>query len=205
MSHDEYQNPLITRYASREMSQLWSAQRKFETWRRLWIALAEAEAELGLEITPTQLQQLRDHVHDIDFAAAEAYERKLRHDVMAHVHAYGDVCPDARPIIHLGATSCYVTDNTDLILLRESLALVRDRLVAVIDQSEPLRRSIIATCPAWPLRICSRPSRRRWASGRRCGSRTCCWIWTNSNIAWRPCGSQREGNDGHAGQLPAVV
>jgi adenylosuccinate lyase len=132
MTHDEYENPLITRYASREMSRLWSARRKFETWRRLWVALAEAEAELGLEISAEQLQQLRDHVEDIDFAAAEAYERKLRHDVMAHVHAYGDCCPAARPIIHLGATSCYVTDNTDLILLRESLELVRQRLVAVV-------------------------------------------------------------------------
>ncbi len=132
MSHNEYENPLVTRYASRAMSHIWSAQRKFETWRKLWLALAEAEAELGLDISPKQLQQLRDHIHDIDFAAAASYEQKLRHDVMAHVHAYGDVCPDARPIIHLGATSCYVTDNTDLILLRESLQLVRNRLVAVI-------------------------------------------------------------------------
>jgi adenylosuccinate lyase len=133
MSHDEYQNPLTSRYASVEMSRLWSARRKFETWRRLWVALAEAEAELGLDIRPAQLQELREHVTDIDFAAAEAYERKLRHDVMAHVHAYGDICPAARPIIHLGATSCYVTDNTDLILLREALTLTRLRLVAVID------------------------------------------------------------------------
>jgi adenylosuccinate lyase len=115
------------------MSHLWGAQRKFETWRKLWIALAEAEQELGLEIREDQIDQLRQHVHDIDFAAAEAYERKLRHDVMAHVHAYGDVCPDARPIIHLGATSCYVTDNTDLLLMREGLQMVRDRLVSAID------------------------------------------------------------------------
>ncbi len=132
MSYDEYQNPLNSRYASREMSQLWSPRRKFVTWRRLWVALAEAEAELGLEISPTQLQQLRDQVENVDFKAAEEYERKLRHDVMAHVHAYGDVCPDARAIIHLGATSCYVTDNTDLILIREALQLVRDRLVGVL-------------------------------------------------------------------------
>jgi len=133
MDHLNYENPLISRYASPAMSQLWGAQRKFETWRRLWIALAEAERELGLEIRDDQIEQLRQHVHDIDFAAAEAYERKLRHDVMAHVHAYGDVCPEARPIIHLGATSCYVTDNTDLLLMREGLQMVRDRLVAVID------------------------------------------------------------------------
>jgi adenylosuccinate lyase len=115
------------------MSRLWGPQRKFSTWRRLWVALAEAEADLGVAITPRQIQQLRQHVDDIDFAKAAEYERKLRHDVMAHVHAYGDACPDARAIIHLGATSCYVTDNTDLILMREGLDLVRRRLVAVID------------------------------------------------------------------------
>ncbi|NLY01478.1 MAG: adenylosuccinate lyase [Rhodopirellula sp.] len=133
-NHDHYDNPLITRYASRRMSELWSPQRKFSTWRRLWVALAEAEAELGLGVTDEQIEQLKSHVDDIDFEAAERHERRLRHDVMAHVHAYGDVCPKARPIIHLGATSCYVTDNTDLILLREGLQIVRDRLVAVIDR-----------------------------------------------------------------------
>ena len=127
-----YDNPLIERYASREMATLWGPQRKFSTWRRLWVWLAEAEAELGLPISAKQLDELRAHVDDIDFAAATHYERKLRHDVMAHVHAYGDVCPAARPIIHLGATSCYVTDNTDLILMREALEMVRGRLVGVI-------------------------------------------------------------------------
>ncbi|HUT09679.1 MAG TPA: adenylosuccinate lyase [Thermoguttaceae bacterium] len=129
----QYQNPLITRYASAEMSEVWSPQRKFSTWRRLWVALAEAEAELGLPISARQIQQLKEHVDDIDFEAAGQYERRLRHDVMAHVHAYGDACPDARAIIHLGATSCFVTDNTDLLLLRDSMTLVRNRLVAVID------------------------------------------------------------------------
>ena len=129
----QYENPLITRYASDRMSEIWSPQRKFSTWRRLWVALAEAEAELGLPISPQQIDQLKQHVDDIDFEAAGRHERKLRHDVMAHVHAYGDVCPDARAIIHLGATSCYVTDNTDVILLRDALELVRDRTVAVID------------------------------------------------------------------------
>src|SRR5688500_4394373 len=133
MSHEFYDNPLIGRYASREMSVLWGPQRKFSTWRRLWVALAEAEAELGLPISAEQIAELRAHVDDIDFAAADAYERKLRHDVMAHVHAYGDLCPSARPIIHLGATSCYVTDNTDLILIREALQMTARRLAAVID------------------------------------------------------------------------
>ncbi len=132
-NYNQYDNPLISRYASPEMISLWSPQRKFSTWRRLWVALAESEAELGLPITQAQIEQLKAHVEDIDFAAAGRYERKLRHDVMAHVHAYGDVCPDARPIIHLGATSCYVTDNTDLLLLRDGLQMVVRRVAAVVD------------------------------------------------------------------------
>ena len=133
MPHDQYENPLISRYASGAMSRLFSPQHKHSTWRRLWVALAEAEAELGLPVTAAQIDQLRAHVDDIDFAAASQYERKLRHDVMAHVHAYGDQCPDAKPIIHLGATSCFVTDNTDLILLREALELVCSSTAGVID------------------------------------------------------------------------
>ena len=131
--YNQYDNPLIARYASPPMSELWSPQRKFSTWRRLWVALAEAEAELGLPISPEQIDELKQHVDTIDFAAAQQHERRVRHDVMAHVLAYGDVCPKAKPIIHLGATSCYVTDNTDLILLREGLEMVRNRLVAVIE------------------------------------------------------------------------
>jgi adenylosuccinate lyase len=130
---NQYDNPLISRYASPEMSELWGPRRKFATWRRLWVALAEAEAELGLPITPRQIEQLRAHLDDVDFEAAARYERKLRHDVMAHVHAYGDCCPEARAIIHLGATSCYVTDNTDLLLLREGLQMIARRTAGVID------------------------------------------------------------------------
>lgn len=115
------------------MAQLWSPQRRIATWRRMWVALAEAEQELGLNISDEQINQLKTNIDNIDFEAAASYERDLRHDVMAHVHAYGDVCPDARGIIHLGATSCYVTDNADLVLLREGLELVRNRLVQVID------------------------------------------------------------------------
>jgi len=132
MSHDRYDNPLISRYASDEMAQLWGNQRKFSTWRRLWVALAEAEAELGLPITPAQIASLKANIDNIDFDAANQHERRLRHDVMAHVHTYGDACPDAKGIIHLGATSCFVTDNTDLILLREALELVRRRMAGVI-------------------------------------------------------------------------
>jgi len=133
MSHDDYVNPLISRYASREMSRIWSGRRKFTTWRKLWVALAESEQALGLPISDTQLDELRSHLDDIDFERAADYERRYRHDVMAHVHTYGDVCPVARPIIHLGATSCFVTDNTDLILIRDALLLVRARLLAAID------------------------------------------------------------------------
>lgn len=128
-----YRNPLIDRYASREMSAIWSPQNKHSTWRRLWVALAESQQQLGLKITNRQLKQLRENVENIDFAKSAEYERKLRHDVMAHVYAYGDQCPEAKKIIHLGATSCYVTDNTELIQLRESLRLVRKRLVPVIN------------------------------------------------------------------------
>jgi adenylosuccinate lyase len=136
-----YDNPLVTRYASHEMADLWGAQRKFSTWRRLWVALAEAEQELGLlgddgrtpRIRAEQIAALRGHIDDIDFARADEYERRFRHDVMAHIRAYGDAAPTARDIIHLGATSCYVTDNTDLILMREGLGLLRERLVGVID------------------------------------------------------------------------
>ena len=131
--YTQYDNPLIGRYASPAMSELWSPQRKFSTWRRLWVALAEAEAELGLPVSQEQIAELKQHVDTIDFEAAERHERRVRHDVMAHVLAYGDACPKAKPIIHLGATSCYVTDNTDLLLLREAMEMVRDRLVAVID------------------------------------------------------------------------
>ena len=133
-SADHYENPLISRYASDEMARLWSGQRKFSTWRRLWLALAEAQQELGISISSAQLEQMRAHVDDIDFAAAAEHERRLRHDVMAHVHTYGESCPAAKPIIHLGATSCFVTDNTDLLLLRDSLRLIRRRLVAVISR-----------------------------------------------------------------------
>lgn len=129
-----YQNPLISRYASNEMATIWGSQKKFSTWRRLWIALAESEQMLGLDITDNQIDQLRQHMDDIDFDAARVHEKRLRHDVMAHVHTYSDQCPDAAPIIHLGATSCFVTDNTDVILLRESLELVAKRLAIVIGQ-----------------------------------------------------------------------
>ena len=127
-----YLSPFSTRYASQEMQYLFSAQNKFSLWRKLWIILAEAEQELGLPITDEQINEMRAHVDDIDFDRAAEYEKKLRHDVMAHIHAWGEQCPTARPIIHLGATSCYVGDNTDVLILRDALQLIRKRLIAVI-------------------------------------------------------------------------
>lgn len=129
-----YDNPLIERYASREMCEHFGPQKKFSTWRRLWVALAEAEHELGLPVTKEQIDELKAQVDNIDFEVAAAYEKKLRHDVMAHVHTYGDVCPNARGVIHLGATSCFVTDNGDCIIYRDALTMIRDRLVVVIDR-----------------------------------------------------------------------
>ena len=127
-----YESPLNSRYASPEMQYLFSPDRKFTTWRRLWVALAESEMELGLPITQAQVDELKAHVDDIDYEAARRHEERVRHDVMAHVHAYGDVCPNARGIIHLGATSCYVTDNADVLMLRDALKLVREKVVEVL-------------------------------------------------------------------------
>jgi adenylosuccinate lyase len=128
----DYRNPLIERYASKDMSRIFSPAFKFGTWRRLWLALAEAEKALGLDIPDAAIAEMRERLDDIDLGAAAAHERRLRHDVMAHVHHFGDVAPAARPYIHLGATSCFVTDNTELIQLREALRLVRRRLLACI-------------------------------------------------------------------------
>ncbi len=128
----EYVTPLVERVATKEMTQLWGGQRKFSTWRRCWVALAEAERELGLDISEEQLDEMRAHLEDVDFEAARKYEEETRHDVMAHIHAYGDVAPKAKGIIHLGATSCFVGDNTDLILMREGLELILGKAVNVL-------------------------------------------------------------------------
>ncbi len=132
MSNDRYTSPLSERYASKEMQYIFSPEKKFRTWRRLWIALAETEKELGLNITEEQIEELKAHKDDINFEVAKAREKEVRHDVMSHVYAYGVQCPKAKGIIHLGATSCYVGDNTDIILMDEALGLVRNKLVNVI-------------------------------------------------------------------------
>ena len=132
MSKQVYESPLSSRYASDEMQYIFSPDKKFTTWRRLWIALARAEMELGLPVTQEQIDEMEAHIHEIDYGLAAEKERQLRHDVMAHIHAFGAICPKAMPIIHLGATSCYVGDNTDVILMRDGLELVRDKLIQVL-------------------------------------------------------------------------
>lgn len=133
MEYKSYENPLVSRYASKEMSYIWSPENKFTTWRKLWIALAKCEKELGVSITDEQIEELEENVCNIDFEYAEAKEKEVRHDVMAHVHTYGQVCPKAKGIIHLGATSCYVTDNSELIMIKSSLELVKRKLLQLIN------------------------------------------------------------------------
>ena len=132
MENDIYVTPLSYRYASKEMSKLWSNNTKYSTWRKLWIVLAEVEKELGLEISEEQINEMKANVENIDYNIVSKREEECRHDVMAHVYEYGEKCPKAKPIIHLGATSCYITDNTDIILMKQGLELVKQKLVKVI-------------------------------------------------------------------------
>ena len=134
--NDTYQSPLAQRYASKEMQALFSNDKKFRTWRRLWIALAQSEQELGLDISDEQIAELIAHQDDINYDVARQREKEVRHDVMSHVYAYGCQCPKAKGIIHLGATSCYVGDNTDLILMHEAMELVKRKLVDVMGRLE---------------------------------------------------------------------
>lgn len=140
-AHAQYSTPLAERYASRDMLALWSPQRRHGLWRRLWLALAEAEQSLGVPIPDAAIAQMREHLDDIDFAAVAAYEKRFRHDVMAHVHAFGDVAPAARGFIHYGATSCFVTDNAELILMREGLALLRAKVVDALREFATFART----------------------------------------------------------------
>ena len=132
METNKYVSPFSTRYSSDEMQYVFSEEFKFKTWRRLWIELAKAEKELGLDITDKQIAQLEAHAEDINFEVARAREREVRHDVMSHVYAYGKQCPDAEPIIHLGATSCYVGDNTDVIILKKASEIILKKAAAVV-------------------------------------------------------------------------
>lgn len=132
MNKNIYESPLNSRYAGKEMKYIFSPDKKFTTWRKLWVALAESEKELGLDITDKQIEQMKAHIDDINYDVAEQREKEVRHDVMSHVYAYGVQCPEAKPIIHLGATSCYVGDNTDIIIMHEALEVVRKKLINVI-------------------------------------------------------------------------
>lgn len=131
-NYDSYESPFCTRYASKEMQYIFSADKKFTTWRRLWVALARGEMKLGLPVTEEQVKELEANVDNINYDVAEAREKEVRHDVMSHVYAYGKQCPNAAGIIHLGATSCYVGDNTDIIIMRDALELVKKKLLNVI-------------------------------------------------------------------------
>ena len=138
MNHDRYENPLVSRYAGKEISRIWSPIHRITTWRRLWLALARAEKELGLPITDEQVNEMETNLKNIDFNLAQEKEREFRHDVMGHIYAYGTVCPKANPIIHLGATSCYVTDNTDLILIKESMEHIHKKLIKLLSSLKHL-------------------------------------------------------------------
>ena len=158
--NDRYQTPLAERYASKEMQYIFSPDMKFKTWRRLWIALAETEKELGLDITDEQIAELKAHKDDINYEDAKKREKEVRHDVMSHVYAYGLQCPKAKGIIHLGATSCYVGDNTDIIIMTEGLKLVR---------------TSIRHSRHWHLHISSLHSRLLSVREQHCGSMNLLW------------------------------
>ena len=165
-----YDNPLITRYASVEMANLFSAEQRIRTWRRIWLALAESQAEMGLAITRRQLNALRRTLDTIDFKAAARHEKRLRHDVMAHLHAWGDVAPEARGILHLGATSMDVVDNADLIIVRDALTLIRDWLVNIIDTLAKFARK-------WQKQPCLGFTHFQPAQLTTVGRRACLWCY----------------------------
>ena len=167
------------------MQKIFSPDRKFTTWRKLWVALAESEMEMGLPVTQAQVDELKAHVEDIDYEAARRHEERTRHDVMAHVLAYGDVCPNARGVIHLGATSCYVTDNADILMLRDALTLVREKVLEVIRRLRAFALEY-KDLPTSAIRICSRRSLPPWASAPRCGCRICSWTLDEVNFAFLP-------------------
>ena len=188
MSKDIYESPLASRYASKYMLHLFSPDMRFQTWRRLWVELARAEHELGLPITAEQVAELEAHVTDIDYAAAEQREKEVRHDVMAHVYAYGLAAPSAAGIIHLGATSCYVTDNADLILYRDGLRYLRGQILSVLVNLAAFARQYAATPtlgythyqPAQPVTVGKRAA--LWMQDFR--SDLGSWI-----TCWPPCAS----------------
>lgn len=166
---DIYENPLTTRYASKKMQKIFSANNKFSTWRKLWVSLAKNEKVLGLDISEQQIKELEDNVYNIDYERVATYEKELRHDVMAHIKAYGDVCPNAKGIIHLGATSCYVDDNGDILIMREALFAVKAKLIGVLDSLKKFaeRNKDIATLGFTHFQA---------AQPTTVGKRACLWV-----------------------------
>ena len=183
---DRYESPLCSRYASREMQRIFSPDYKCSTWRKLWVALAESEMELGLPITQAQVDEMKAHIYDINYEDAQQHEARVRHDVMAHVMAYGDLCPNARGIIHLGATSCYVTDNADILMLRDALRLVRKKVVEVLRRLRGFAWEHRAL-PTLGFTHLQPASSRPWVSAPACGCRICSWIWKTSIIVSIQC------------------
>lgn len=169
IDHSQYQTPLGARYASKEMSYLFSSQFKHRTWRHLWVALAKAEKKLGLPISKEQIEEMQRHIDDIDFAKVAEYEKTLRHDVMAHIHAYGEQCPMAKGIIHLGATSSYVTDNTDLIQMQQGLKLLQSKCIQVL-------RNLAGFAEKYADLPCLSYTHFQAAQPTTVGKRACLWI-----------------------------
>lgn len=170
MSHNIYQDPWTARYATKDMLYAFSDEKKIKIWRELWIALAESEMELGLPITKEQVSELKEKKDEINFDIAAEYEKKFRHDVMAHVHTYGDVCPSARGIIHLGATSCFIGDNSDIIIMRDALNLVLKKLVAVINELATFAEKYKDT-------ICLGYTHFQPSQPTTVGKRACLWLY----------------------------
>ena len=198
MSTDRYQSPLSERYASKEMQYIFSPDMKFRTWRKLWIALAETEKELGLDITDEQIAELKAHQDDINYEVAKEREKVVRHDVMSHVYAYGVQCPKAKGIIHLGATSCYVGDNTDIIVMTEALKVVKKKLVNVIAQ---LGAFAPDTC-IYPF-----PAGTADDGGQACdlmGTGICDGSGGSGVCAFRYEAARLQGYDRYTGELPGA-
>ena len=185
---DRYESPLCSRYASREMQRIFSPDYKFSTWRKLWVALAESEMELGLPIT--QAAGRRDegaHMDDINYEVAPQHEKRVRHDVMAHVNGLWRFVPERRGIIHLGATSCYVTDNADILMLRDALRLVRKKVVEVLRRLRGFAWEYRDLAHAGLHAPAARAAHDRGQARHACGCRICSWIWKTSIIASIQC------------------
>ncbi len=200
MAHDSYLSPFSTRYASKEMQYIFSEDNKFKTWRRLWVALAKAEQKQGLAITDAQIAELEAHQNDINYEVAVAREKECRHDVMSHVYAYGVQCPQAKGIIHLGATSCYVGDNTDILIMREALQAVRRKLLSVM----ALLADFAEKYKALPALAYTHLQHRRQARDA-VAARAVSGSSGGGNTPFRPCAAGQQGHHGHAGQLCGAV